>query len=295
MAFRDNSVVITSAHVINVEANGEDGDVYSGTDAADAFVIADGAVGDDLLQFFDSNDSIITHKAIFDGNNDGYIAFGPGAQLDVDRFGSGDSRKGDDNLSVLGTGNERVTEIRYLGFKPDEVGTKNYVYADSNTRDALLGRFDKGFQDDVTTGADSSITQNLKIDNDVSSNTFNFGTNSVALLTDNALGVNFGSDTIDGFGDDDLLVFTSLIHNRNDTGTGDSANTVTFGKNLVLDLSGAEGPLNSDPTTGPGGQFDLNAPNQVSIHYLGEKLIGDTTYYYYGTANAATPDGVTYA
>lgn len=285
MAFRSNSTLITGANVIGIAAN-DANDVYNGTDGADAFVFADGNVGDDTLIGFSSIDTIITGKKIFDGNNDGYILFGDNQTLDIDRFGGGESRKGNDNITVLGTGEDLVSEVRYLGNKDG-----GFVYADSSTRDDLLGRFTSGFQS-TNGGSDSSITQNVKIDNDVADNTFNMGSTSVALLTDNALGLNFGGDTINGFGDDDLLVFTSQLYNKNDGGTGDGANILTFGKNLVLDLSGDEGPLASDPNTGPGGQIDLNDPNQVTIHYLGEKTIADTTYYYYGTANAATPDGV---
>lgn len=294
MAFRDNSALIGDANVINLVADGGDSTVYLGTAGADAFVVANGSVGDDVIVGFSTNDSIITGSKIFDGNGDGYIVFGgPEFTLDVDRFGSGASRRGDDNISVLGTGEDIVLEVRYIGTKGSGANA-SFAYAASSTRDNLLGRFDSGFQDTVTTGADSSITQNVKIDNDLSSNTFNFGANSVALLTDNALGLNFGGDTINGFGDDDLLIFTSEIHNRNNTGTGDGPSIVTFGNNLVLDLSGSEGPKFSDPTTGPGGQLDLNAPNQVAIEYLGSKTIEGQTYYYYGTAGAATPSGVSF-
>jgi hypothetical protein len=288
MAFRDNSVLISTANKINLIADGSDGTVYNGTAGADAFVVADGAVGDDQIIGFSSNDSIITGKKIFDGNGDGYIAFGDNQTLDVDRFGGGASRAGADNITVLGTGADLISIIRYLGTKDG-----GFVYADAGTRDSLLGHFASGFQS-TAAAADSSITQSLKIDNDVADNTFDFGATSVALLTDNALGMNFGSDTINGFGSDDLLVFTSAIHNLNNTGPqGDAPTHVTFGKNLVLDLSGANGPLATDPTTGPGGQIDLNTPDQVAIKYLGEKLVDGTTYYYYGSVGTAlTPDGV---
>lgn len=280
MAFRDNGTLITTANTINLEANGQNGDVYNGTASADAFVIADGNVGDDTIIGFGSNDTIITGKAIFDGNGDGYIAFGSNQTLDVDRFGTGESRKGADNINVLGTGGDLVSEIRFLGSKDG-----GFVYADSGTRDALLGHFTRGFQS-TNGGGDESITQNLRIDNDVDNNTFDFGGTSVALLTDNALGVNFGGDTINGFGDDDLLVFTSQIFDSNEDGT------VTFFNNLVLDLSGADGPQSSDPSTGPGGQLDLNGPDQTEIFYLGSKMIDGTTYYYYGAEGAGTPAGV---
>lgn len=278
--FRDNSHLITTAHTVNIEANNTSGDVYDGATGANAFVVADGNVGDDTIIGFGSNDTIITGKAIFDGNGDGYIAFGSNQTLDVDRFGTGESRKGADNINVLGTGGDLVDTIRYLGTKDG-----GFVYADAGTRDALFGHFTSGFQS-TNGGGDASITQSLKIDNDVSDNSFNFANGSVALLTDNALGVNFGGDVINGFGDDDLLVFTSQIFDHNNDGT------VTFFKNLVLDLSGADGPKASDPGTGPGGQLDFNTPDQLEVHFLGSKAIDGTTYYYYGTEDAAVPAGV---
>lgn len=290
MAFRSNSTLITTASKIDVVANNSS-DVYSGvatseegvvTDRATAFVIADGAVGDDQLQNFGSDDSIITGKAIYDGNKDGYISFGPNNILDVDRTSS--RNPGEDQISVGGTGGDLVTTIRYLGTKDE-----GFAYADALTRDQLLGHFTKGFTNESGgTAGDSSVTQSLRIDNNVGTDTFNFGSTSVALLTDNALGLNFGGDTINGFGSDDLLIFTSKLYDS------DGSGVVTFGGNLVLDLSGAGGPSSSDPSTGPGGQFDLNAPNRTAVTFLGEKTIGDATYYYYGTASAATPDGVTF-
>lgn len=279
MAFRDNSTLIRSASKVNLVANSVS-DVYDGANGATAFVVADGAVGDDQLVNFGSDDSIISGKKIFDGNGDGYIAFGDNQVLDVDRTSS--RNPGEDQISVGGTGGDIVEIIRYLGTKDG-----GFAYADAGTRDALLGHFDRGFDSsNGFSGGDSSITQALRIDNDVSSTTFNFGANSVALLTDNALGLNFGGDTINGFGADDLLVFTSKLYDSDNSGI------VTFGGNLVLDLSGAKGPLPTDPSRGPGGQLDLNSPDQTQVYFLGEKVIDGSTYYYYGAIGALAPDGV---
>lgn len=270
MAFRDNSTLVRSANTINLEADGGQATVHVGSNKADAFVIADGNVGDDSIIGFSSNDSIVTFKKIYDGNNDGYIAFGDNQTLDVDRTSSRNA--GADNISVGGTGDDLVSIIRYLGTKDGQ-----FAYADAGTRDSLFGHFDRGFTS-TSGGGDASVAgMGLYIDNDVSSNTFAMGTKSVALLTDNALGLNFGSDTITGFGDDDLLVFTSALYDS------DGSGIVTFGSNLVLDVSGANGPLKSDPRKGPGGQIDINSPDQTQVYLLGEKSIDGTTYYYYGT------------
>lgn len=279
MAFRDNSTLITTAATIDVVANGNISDTYDGDGGAKAFVIADGVVGDDTLINFGADDSIITGKKIFDGNGDGYIAFGDNGVLDVDRTSS--KNAGEDQISVAGSGNDRVLEVRYLGTK-----TGNFVYADSGTRDALLGHFASGFSSTAGGGDVSVAAQKTHIDNDVGDNTFNFGTSSVALLTDNALGLNFGGDTINGLGTDDLLIFTSKLYDS------DGSGIVTFGKNAVLDLSGAGGPSSSDPSTGPGGQFDVNEPNKVAVYYLGDKVIDGTVYYYYGAGGTVAPEGV---
>ena len=66
-----------------------------------------------------------------------------------------------------------------------------------------------------------------------------------------------------------------------------SDGTITFNENDVLDSSaGDQGPEPSDPSTGPGGQLDLNDPNQVAITFLGESTIDGIKYYYYGTADS---------
>lgn len=256
MGFRDNSALIRTAATVNVEANGAD-DVYSGASGATAFVIADGAVGDDNFLDFGSDDSLITGRRIFDGNGDGYIQFGANGVLDVDRTSA--RRAGEDQLQLVGGSDSTITEIRYLGSKGGQ-----FVYADAGTRRELIDALD-GFQ---------------VVEGTVADDTLSGASGATAFLYDNALGLNLGGDVINGFGNDDLLVTTSKLFDR----TGNDI--VTFSNNLVLDLSGANGPQSSDPATGPGGQIDLNAPNRLAVSYLGEGEIDGVTYYYYGTAGS---------
>lgn len=253
MAFRNNDTLISTANTQLVEANGGD-DVYTAIGAT-AFVIADGNVGDDTFLGFGSNDSLITGRAIFDGNNDGFIQFGENAVLDVDRTAR--NRPGNDQLQLAGE-NAPVTEIRYLGAKGGQ-----HVYAESATLKNLWTPF----------GAANVI------EGDVTSDTFDLSGGARVLLHDNALGLNLGGDTINNFGNDDLLVTTSALFDR------DSSGVVTFGSNQVLDTSGAEGPSSSDPTTGPGGQLDFNTPDALSVTFLGSNEVNGVTYYYYGTAD----------
>ncbi len=248
MAFRDNSTLISTATVFNVLANNAD-DVYDSDviGNAVAFVIENGLVGDDTFLNFTSNDSILNSTKIFDGNGDGFVAFGPNGVLDIDR--TTNNNAGPDQLQVVG-----VIELRYLNEK-----SGNHVYADADT---LRNLFDTFGQSNVVEG-------------DVGDDNIDLSSGAKVLLHDNALGLNLGSDTVTGFGDDDLFVTTSLLFDN--TGNG----VVTFGGNDVLDTSGAEGPQESDPSTGPGGQVDFAGIDGLA--YLGTNEIDGVTYYYYGT------------
>ncbi len=253
MAFRNNDTLISTANTQIVAANGAD-DVYV-ANGATAFVIAAGAVGDDSFIGFDSNDSLINSVKIFDGNNDGFIQFGPNGVLDVDRTAR--NNPGNDQLQLVGTESD-IVEIRYLGAKGGQ-----HVYADSATLKNLWAPF----------GA------NNVVEGDVSDDTFDMSGGARVLLHDNALGLNLGGDTITNFGSDDLLVTTSQLFDRDNSGV------VTFGSNQVLDTSGAEGPSDTDPSTGPGGQLDFNSPDDLSVTFLGSNEINGVTYYYYGSAD----------
>lgn len=264
MVFRSNSVLIETATQFDVAANSGD-DVYSGAGGAYAFVIETGLSGDDTFLAFGSDDSLITGSMIFDGNNDGFIAFGPNGVLDVDRFGGGDRRAGDDQFQLVGEAGDDLTIIRYLGSKGSQ-----HVYADANT---LLNMYDVFGASNVREG-------------DVSDDTISMTGGARVLLHDNGLGLNLGSDTVTGFGNDDLFVTTSKLFDSDDNVT------VTFGGNNILDTSGAGGPAPTDPSTGPGGQVDFTGINGLA--YLGFNTINGVDYYYYGTANSTvTPGGMT--
>lgn len=256
MALRANSTLITTASVINVEANGSN-DVYvAAADTANAFVIQNGAVGDDTFLGWTSNDSLINTRAIFDGNGDGFIQFGANGVLDIDRTSARNA--GEDQIQIAGE-NSDITELRYLGNKDG-----GYVYADSATLKNLWTPFGR---------------ENV-LEGDVTNDTFDMSGGAKVLLHDNALGLNLGGDTINNFGDDDLLVTTSQLFDRDNSGV------VTFGSNEVLDTSGANGPSSSDPANGWGGQLDFNSPDAMGVTYLGMNQINGVTYYYYGTANS---------
>lgn len=258
-----NSTLITTAQQYVVKAgseagNGSTNDTHVAFESgATAFIFENGNVGDDTLLNFSSNDTILNTKAIFDGNGDGFIAFGANGVLDIDRETK--KKAGADQIQVVGTDDKALTELRYLGTKDGL-----FAYADSATLKNLWGQF----------GA-SNVMEG-KVGNDSHS----FAGGDKVLLVDNALGLNLGADTLTDFGTGDLLAFTSKLYDR--TGNG----VVSFGNNNVLDVSGATGPQPTDPKVGPGGQIDFTAPEHLSIKYLGEGSINGVTYYYYGTADS---------
>ncbi|RSV19214.1 hypothetical protein CA236_03985 [Sphingomonas sp. ABOLG] len=257
MPFRDNSVLISTASDVFVEADNADGS-YDGAGGAVAFVVENGLSGDDTFLNFGSDDSLLVGRKIFDGNDDGFIAFGPNGVLDVDRFGGGNSRAGSDQFQLVGEGGDDLTVIRYLGAKEN---SDQHVYADANTLFNLYTQF----------GAANVL------EGDVSDDTIDMSGGARVLLHDNGLGLNLGGDTVTGFGDDDLFVTTSKLWDK--TGNG----IITFSTNEVLDTSGATGPDGSDPSTGPGGQVDFNVD---ALTYLGMNTVNGVDYYYYGTANS---------
>jgi hypothetical protein len=275
---------------------GSAGEVKFSSAGADAFMFRSSASGrNDSIVGFEANDSLIADQDIFDGNGDGYIDFGDNNVLDIERTGSGNSRRGDYSVSVAGQGGESIQTIRFLGSKDS-----GFVYASAETRDQLLGHFKNGFSSlNGFTGGDSSLAGvAVRYDDSVGNDTYNLAGTSAAILFDNQLGLNLGGNTVNGFGDDDLLIFTSKLFDS------DGDDIVTFASNAVLDIS-AQAPDSRDPynatgdTTGaPAGQLDLNSPNQTSIVYLGSKTIGtgleEVTYYYYGTRGFdGDLDGVT--
>lgn len=261
-----NSTLITSAKEYVVKAGSEEGNGSSNDShfayetGATAFIFEIGNVGDDTLLDFSSNDTILNTKKIFDGNNDGFIAFGANGVLDIDRESK--KKAGADQIQVVGTDDKALTELRYLGTKDGL-----FAYADSANLKNLWTKF----------GADKVI------EGTVGNDTLSFADGNKVLLVDNALGLNLGADTLTGFGSGDLLAFTSKLYDR--TGNG----IVSFGTNNVLDVSGANGPQSSDPKVGSGGQIDFTSPEHLSVKYLGEETIKGVTYYYYGTDDTASP------
>lgn len=194
--------LIKSAYQIDVVANNRNDTHYADGDGFKlnaAFVIADGDVGDDTFLFFEHDDSIITGKKIFDGNNDGFVGFGKNGLLDIDRVNS--KKAGNDQLS-LSNGNEKITELRYLGEMNGQ-----YAYADAET----FHDFSKLFSS--------------KTESKIGADTFDGGT----ILYDNQLGLNLGDDTI--LSAKDLKIVTTVaLRDENGDGFVDSHFGMVDGK-----------------------------------------------------------------
>lgn len=261
-----NSTLITTAQQYVVKAgsevgNGSSNDTHVAFESgATAFIFENGNVGDDTLLNFSSNDTILNTKQIFDGNGDGFIAFGANGVLDIDRESK--KKAGADQIQVVGADDKDLTELRYLGTKDGL-----FAYADSANLKNLWTKFGAANVMEGTVGNDTK----------------SFADGDKVLLVDNALGLNLGADTLTGFGSGDLLAFTSKLYDR--TGNG----VVSFGTNNVLDVSGATGPQPTDPKFGPGGQIDFASPEHLDVKFLGQETIKGVTYYYYGTDDTASP------
>jgi len=252
MPFSSNSTLITAAYTVDLLANGS-ADLIAGHDGeSDVFVVADGLVGDDTIDNFERIDSLVTHKKIFDGNNDGYIVFGANGVLDVDRYGSGNSKAGADQLTLTGS----TAVLRYLGTKDGS----DFVYADAAVRLDLLAAHSNTIEGTVGNDSfDASQARNI-------------------YLYDTALGINLGGDTITGFGCGDYIVTTHQIYDGNGDGV------INWGYNDVLDLAAGEGaPSVTGPDTNPGGQIDF-AGEVSSLTLDHTEVSGTSTYYFYTVA-----------
>lgn len=255
----DNSVLIKdgiSVDRVDLVANNT-ADFIAGTDGSTVYVVADGKVGDDTLANFETWDSLVTHKKIYDSNNDGIVWFGGNDVLDIDRTSS--KNAGADQLTFTGD----VAGVRYLGTKDG----LDFVYADALT----LLKLEK------------IVGQNV-IEGTVGNDSFDAGTGDNIYLYDNALGLNLGGDTILNFGKGDVLVTTQELFDS------DMSQSVTFGRNAVLDLAGGVDPLKTGGDVGAAGQIDFGYTDPASIkavHYLGEQ-----SFLLYGAGTISTADDV---
>jgi VCBS repeat-containing protein len=138
------------------------------------FVDVTAVSGKDTITSFESNDVLLTTKALFDGNNDGIIAFSTGTTLAVDGANSKDA--------IIFNGD--TDSLRFLG----QTKAGLFVYADEDVRPfkAVEGKL----SDDVLSGSNNAAK-------------------ATTFFFDTALDVNLGSDKIVKFGTKDLLVTTT--------------------------------------------------------------------------------------
>ncbi|PAX06764.1 choice-of-anchor L domain-containing protein [Sphingomonas lenta] len=172
------------------------GDLVEGFTAADDLIAAAGlpgpssfhvegtATGRDRIAGFGRNDILIVDERIFDANDDGVITFGRNGVLDLDG-----PDKGVDTLRFSGG----PTRLRLLG--SDDEG--HWVYADAAVR--LRGMREGMLGDDALAGDAAGKRQDV-------------------FLFDTDLDVNWGRDTIERFGSEDLLVTTSKLYDGDGDG-----------------------------------------------------------------------------
>lgn len=234
----NNSLITTAASSVLL-SNGTS-DVISGYEIATAYVVTNGDVGDDTILTFRKNDSLINYRAL---DSDALQA-GENGLIAVDAANDANG----DKLSLVGV-DGAVVNLRYLGSKDG-----GHAYADASV---LLAGFTEG-----------KVTDDL----------FDASSQGVTYFYDNALGLNLGFDTINGFGADDRIVTTRQIFDSDDS------STISFGGNGVLDLSGEGGPKASDGFRHPGGQIDINGVGHdiVAIDFLYAETVAGVTYYHYG-------------
>lgn len=288
--FANNSALYPSYNSANQVSLGTNNvnETFNGSASADSFQLFAASRGTDAIANFASNDTLAVDHFIFDGNKDGYIDLGSNHVLDVDRTGTGNKNAGHYQVAIHDAAGHSVDLLRYMGTKSGE-----NVYGAASTRDQLLGHFASG--SDSThgvTGGDALLKSiAYRIDDTVGDNTYDAGKGSTALLIDNATGLNFGSNTINNFGNDDLLILTADVYKHK------SDAQVGFGTNKVLDLS-AQTPTSNDPNGGPGGQLDVNGVGHdiQTLKYLGSETLGtgsaQATYYFYGTSDHAAVPGL---
>lgn len=219
-------------------------DTYSGEGAAVAFVVENGNVGDDFINDFGATDSLITGKAIFDGNGDSLIGFGKNGLLDIDRTSA--RKAGNDQLTITDNG-KSVKELRHMGEFEGQ-----HAYAVASTW--------HNFKTIEHNGSEGSIGND------------EMWLNDSPLLIDNALGLRTGSDVIH-----DTLPGAKFVTTAKLKG-GDIGNIVEgtyIDGNLHFDVHSANGVWLGDVTVV--GAFSKG------LLLVDTTEVGDQTFYTYQT------------
>jgi len=253
MALGVNKQLGTTAQLHQVENNGTNDDITLTDLLADRVLFTNldgGNAGDENIIGFGKNDSILSFKKIFDGNNDGIINFGANGILDIDRTSS--KNAGSDQITISAAAKDG---LRYLGNKTlfaDPVFDGVHVYAHASVRLA-------GFQEGT-----------------VGDDLFNALVGNNTYFYDTALGLNLGGDRITGFASGDRIVTTTKIYNGSADGPW-----ISFGSNGVLDLPGEVDGVAGDQGVDNGGQIEfIGGPSLLAL--IDESSVGGVNYYYYG-------------
>lgn len=163
-----------------VNGSGIANEVLRGTDGRDVFYFESGASsGNDRIVGFGSDDLLVVDRKLYDAFSDNYIGLVDNRVI-LDASG--------DTVQIEG-----VTALRMLGSD----GDGNFIYRN----DIIRPRFAKEgtFADNVYWGDSGDRSKNV-------------------FFFDTRLGLDLGDDTINRFGNDDLLVTTTKLFDGNDDG-----------------------------------------------------------------------------
>jgi Ca2+-binding RTX toxin-like protein len=210
-------------------------DQHIGGGGNDGFAFSLGSeTGADTIIDFQKIDILVTDALLRDGNKDGFISFGANGVLDLDAGGAG-------NDTVAFTGVAPQSGLRLLG----QLDDGGYAYADAATRPA--GAREGTLADDVLSGAAGARS----------------------FFYDTALALDFGTDTITGFGTDDLIVTTTAIADNDGNGR------IDFGGDRTLDLA-------------DGTEVRINNGAIRSLEFDGSVMMNGVTYFVYSRVGSST-------
>lgn len=208
----------------------------AGSVAANSFYVdTASASGHDRIYNFGSADVLLTTAALYDGNRDGIVSFGKNGILDLDGPGGTSD-------SIVFSGGTK--SLRSLG---ESGGLHVYASGDTRPAHAIEG----------TLGSET-------LHGDVA------GSRAETFFYDTALGVALGTDRIDSFGTNDILVTTAPISDANGDGV------INFGRGNVLDIIGTHISMHS-----------TNGSTIGSLEFDGQVEHGGSTYYVYSTLGSA--------
>lgn len=244
---------------------------------------------------------LVSTAVLVDGSASGDSVLVGNSSAQAFSFGSGST--GDDTISSFGKNDSLLVDIKLFDGNNDGIitfgangvldldgGDKNIDTVVVNGIDGSSGLRYLGTRDGHYAYADATVRPKGVIESKISDDNLT-GTNKAdTFFFDNALGLFLGNDNIFKFGANDRLVTTSKIYDGNHDGY------INFATNQKLDLSGAFGPKDSDPSGDngpdhPGGQIsiysDAGSTLITQLQYDNVVSHNGVNYYVYSLAGGS--------